>query len=715
MLDLGLLGFTSPWLLLALTALPVLWLLLRVTPPAPRRMRITNLFLKELVGAERTPARTPWWLLLLRMALAALLILALAGPLLNPAPRLGGSGPLLLVVDDGWASAEGWDQRVAVARELLQQAEREGREVLLLDTAAPPEGISGGMALQRLTARAALEALPGWQPRPWPVDRAAARAVLERAPDLGNATVVWLSDGLANSAEDQSAAERLGETLRRFGPVQVHADPVADQPLVLHLGEPGAVQLEARLVAVPAPTARDAEIVALGPTGESLARVPVTVPPGEAAAAAVLDVPADLRNRIARVELTPPQGIAGVFLLDERWRRRTVGLAGPARSSGDQPLLSELYFIDRALRPFAEVHEGPMPELLQQPLSLLVMADTGHIEPERAGQAGCVAGSRRRPAALRRPKLAAGADDLVPARLRAGDRILGGALSWSEPLTLAPFPPDSPFAGPRRQRRRQGEPAGVGGARPRPRCGHDGLARRRHPAGHRRPARQGLADPGPHHRQHRLDQPAALGPVRADARARVGAGPRRRRRGAPAARGQPGAGCVRPPRGTAGRAAGPRARCLRAGDAGAVPSARPLCTGRSARGWRCPDRGRPLRAQPAAGDPGTRAARPRGHRRRSRVLRPRCGARPGADTDLRRPAAGTGRSRHRVGPARPAVGADRWQRRRCSCSWPCPAPPRTPRPDDAKIVDLTHETRLAYVVTGDGAMSTRRAPQVCAG
>ncbi|MBV8459130.1 MAG: BatA domain-containing protein, partial [Acetobacteraceae bacterium] len=29
--------FTTPWVLLALTALPLLWWLLRVTPPAPRR------------------------------------------------------------------------------------------------------------------------------------------------------------------------------------------------------------------------------------------------------------------------------------------------------------------------------------------------------------------------------------------------------------------------------------------------------------------------------------------------------------------------------------------------------------------------------------------------------------------------------------------------------------------------------------------------------
>ena len=158
-------------------------------------------------------------------------------------------------------------------------------------------------------------------------------------------------------------------------------------------------------------------------------------------------MPADLRNRIARVELSPPQGIGGVFLLDERWRRRTVGLAGPARSAGDQPLLSELYFIDRALRPFAEVREGPVPELLEQPLSLLVMADTGRIEPDQRARLDAWLAEGGVLLRFAGPRLAAAGDDLVPARLRAGDRILGGALSWSEPLALAPFPPESPFAG----------------------------------------------------------------------------------------------------------------------------------------------------------------------------------------------------------------------------------------------------------------------------
>ena len=34
---LGGIGFTAPWLLLGLAALPILWLLLRAVPPAPIR------------------------------------------------------------------------------------------------------------------------------------------------------------------------------------------------------------------------------------------------------------------------------------------------------------------------------------------------------------------------------------------------------------------------------------------------------------------------------------------------------------------------------------------------------------------------------------------------------------------------------------------------------------------------------------------------------
>ncbi|MDB5377490.1 MAG: hypothetical protein JWR00_1936, partial [Rubritepida sp.] len=120
--------FAAPLLLLALPALPLLWWLLRVTPPQPRRMDFpAAMLLRDLPLAEETPARTPWWVLLMRIAAAALLILGLARPVLGPSATGAGEGTLLLVLDDGWASGPDWPLRVAIAQSELDRAGREGR------------------------------------------------------------------------------------------------------------------------------------------------------------------------------------------------------------------------------------------------------------------------------------------------------------------------------------------------------------------------------------------------------------------------------------------------------------------------------------------------------------------------------------------------------------------------------------------------------------
>jgi hypothetical protein len=130
MLDLGPILFTAPWILTALAVLPILWWLLRITPPAPQILAFPPLrFLLALQPQEETPARTPLWLILLRMLIAALIILALAHPLWNPGERLHGSGPLVLVVDDGWAAGPGWRKRLLAMEALVDQAERDGRPV----------------------------------------------------------------------------------------------------------------------------------------------------------------------------------------------------------------------------------------------------------------------------------------------------------------------------------------------------------------------------------------------------------------------------------------------------------------------------------------------------------------------------------------------------------------------------------------------------------
>ena len=65
------LGFAQPLVLLGLLSIPVLWWLLRLIPPQPRRIDFPpTRLLFQIKPKEETPQKTPWWLTLLRLTLA---------------------------------------------------------------------------------------------------------------------------------------------------------------------------------------------------------------------------------------------------------------------------------------------------------------------------------------------------------------------------------------------------------------------------------------------------------------------------------------------------------------------------------------------------------------------------------------------------------------------------------------------------------------------
>ena len=105
--------FMAPLTLLGLVALPIIWYILRATPPAPKLAQLPSLrLLDDVEPKEETPARTPWWILLLRIGAAVLAIIGLAQPIYAPNADQNSeaSGPVLVVMDDGWTSAQRWGE-----------------------------------------------------------------------------------------------------------------------------------------------------------------------------------------------------------------------------------------------------------------------------------------------------------------------------------------------------------------------------------------------------------------------------------------------------------------------------------------------------------------------------------------------------------------------------------------------------------------------------
>ncbi len=443
MLNLGALAFASPWVLTGLAALPVLWWLLRITPPAPLVAAFPPLrLLLALRPPEQTPAHTPWWLIVLRLLIATLIIVGLAHPLWNAAGRLVGTGPLLLVVDDGWAAGPRWTRRTEAMIALIDQADRAGRPVRILTTAGR-EAADGAMLSGLLRPAAARQLVKAMRPRPWPTDHEGAIKALAELTIEGSAHAAFLSDGLWDEFTG-----RLVTRLQALGGVTVYLDPPGGRAHVVRPPKASADGLEVPLLRAAAAPETKLAVRLIDQDGRLLNRAEAVFAPGEGEAVARFRLPADLRNRATRIEIEGERGPGAVFLIDDRWRRRPVGIAAAGTGGeGTQPLLSGDYYLRRALAPFSQIETGAVTELIARKLAVITLADIGKLSDNEVEQLAAWIGRGGVLVRFAGPRMARGVDTLIPVRLRGGGRALGGTMSWTKPARIMPFDETSPFAG----------------------------------------------------------------------------------------------------------------------------------------------------------------------------------------------------------------------------------------------------------------------------
>jgi hypothetical protein len=421
--------FTAPWVLLGLAALPGLYFLLRLTPPSASRIAFPPLaLLRGLPPAERTAQRMPVWLLLLRLAAAALVILGLAGPALHPPPALPGSGPVLLVIDNGWAAAASWPQMMDAARQVIAAAGQADRGVAVLATARNAAGAAPQIQGVMRAAQAA-QIVDALQPLPWPVDRQAAAAALANAVEPER---IYLADGITDGPGFAGffKALRPARVIAAEGGASLLLPPSfgADGALVAHAARLGA----------------NASVLAETASGDVLARAAFSK-----SGDATLALPLPIAGRVAKLVLEGPATAGNVFLLDRGALGSLVGLAAGALAAGgaaDTPFLGALFFAGNALPASDKAVTGDLAGLIADRANVIILADVALSPAQLQMASGWIAagGEMIRFAG---PLTADQPDGLSPDPLLAGDRRLGGALSWTTPQSLAPFPDASPLAG----------------------------------------------------------------------------------------------------------------------------------------------------------------------------------------------------------------------------------------------------------------------------
>jgi hypothetical protein len=386
--------------------------------------------------------RTPWWLLLIRMLALGLIILGLAGPLLNPQSTTIKRSDLLILLDGGWAAARDWQAHQFLLDRVLNQAARDGRPVAIVRLTTPSTPVFQ-------SAQSWQERLPGLAPTPWVPDASKMQTALQGLNDQPFDSL-WLSDGLA-----QTGRAALLSALQNRGDVEVieteqtlfalEPAKLSDGIITLHaIRLPNTVDQSVTIRAHGTDPNGRSQIISTITTAftESATRIPVQ-----------FSLPAELRERVSRFDIVGQTSAAGVSLTGNSLLRREVALISEGADREGLELLSPLHFIAKAYAPSAELLSGDLTTLLPANPDLVVLADIAKLsttEETALGQWVAEGGLLLRFAG---PRLATSdlsrttEHPLMPVRLRAGGRTVGGAMSWGAPKSLAAFAPNSPFFG----------------------------------------------------------------------------------------------------------------------------------------------------------------------------------------------------------------------------------------------------------------------------
>ena len=438
--------FTHPLALFLTTALPLLWVLFKLLPLKPRRVIFPAMVLFHRKKADApAPRDIPVWLKILRLLTVFFLIMFLAKPVYDRGGDSVTLDPTLLVIDNSWSSAIGWQDRIDVISSRLDSFINVVGVPVAIVTTAPDKDTGKPIFAADLSPSEAKSFVRSIEPQPWDSDYDAAgmlvksEFLLKQGPKWNT---YWFSDGQGGKAQS-----RFFDDISSYGEVTLYNTPAFNQGIAIAAVTTDAQELVITVTRRNATEETTQSLAVFSNDGSVLMRSDITLDQGEYGHEERLRIPKNILKDIQRIQIFPDTHAASTWYMDKTWQQPKIGIWTDRPTSQKQDYLNDVFYIAQAAEVSAEVVTGSVQDLIaDEELSLLVIPDSTQPTGEdydllknwinEGGSLLRFAGKNL---------IKERAPQLLPVKIYGGERSFGGAMSWGTPAKLGGVADDSPL------------------------------------------------------------------------------------------------------------------------------------------------------------------------------------------------------------------------------------------------------------------------------
>jgi len=431
--------FVHPFILSLLVSLPVLWWIMKIIPPRAKTIEFPAFFLlKDIKDKDASAEKTPLWILLIRVFMILFFILAFAEPIINPSKDivLPKDKDILIVIDNNWEASFNWQSRIDKIKEYINKAKINGNNIDIITTAKSSKNnkIETYYSMQAADALTLVDKI---EPMPWGANyEEVGREVKELLGRNSIGKKIFFSSG----------SYAFSDFVESFDDV-VESNKV-NTPYILRLIDSNSERLNLELIRKEgAVYNKDLSLLAYDAAGNLLDELKVEYPNGKSDYSFTWNMQSEFVKSLSYIEIKGVKAATAKLLFKPSNNNYVVGIAVNEKVSEERrELLSDYYYIKEALVDDVSLEIDKLSDLLNKKLSVIILPDSTMLTLEDRDNLKKWVEAGGFLVRFSGSNLAANInDELLPVKLRFGERSTSGSMTWEKPIKIAAIPNNSPF------------------------------------------------------------------------------------------------------------------------------------------------------------------------------------------------------------------------------------------------------------------------------